>query len=221
MNEAIDEMRSTIARLGALLFSRQVLDIAGGNISARVGQQICITPRYAGSRRQWQLRPDQVLVMDLAGNKLEGEGEISREAKVHVRLYRDFPDGQAVVHAHPQHVLVFCAARRPIPPVLEATLKFGEVKVVEYAPAHSQELAEYIARGLCGQEEHIRKQAAAVIAPWHGLFVIGKDLEAAVDAAERINTNAGCLLFARLLGSDQPLGAESSALVSAIAAYKS
>ena len=48
-------------------------------------------------------------------------------------------------------------------------------------------------------DEAIRKYAAAVIAPWHGLFVAGKDLDAAFDLTERIDTNAYCLLMSRLL----------------------
>jgi ribulose-5-phosphate 4-epimerase/fuculose-1-phosphate aldolase len=37
------------------------------------------------------------------------------------------------------------------------------------------------------------------MAPWHGLFVVGKDLDAAFDLTERIDTNAYCILMSRLL----------------------
>jgi L-fuculose-phosphate aldolase len=77
------ETRARIAELGQLMFDRKLTDSAGGNISVRTGDHVCITPRYAGSKYQWRLRPEQVLVTDFDGNKLEGEGEISREAKVH------------------------------------------------------------------------------------------------------------------------------------------
>ena len=199
MSESIPETRARIAELGRLMYERHLTDAAGGNISARVGDVICVTPRYAGSKHQWRLRPEQVIVADLHGQKLEGEGEISREAKVHFKLLSEFPAGQAVVHGHPRHVMVFAMAARPIVPVLENTLKFGVIKVCRFAPAHSAELPEYIAAEMRGQEAAIRKQAAAVIAPWHGLFVLGKDLESAYDAAERIDVNAHCILMSRLL----------------------
>lgn len=191
--------REKITRIGRLLFERQLTDAAGGNISVRVGERVCITPRFAGQRRQWQLRPEEVLVCDLAGNKLEGEGETSREARVHFRLYHDFQDGTAVVHCHPRNVLVFCALNQSLLPVIEGTWKFGEIPVAPFAPAHSQALADYIAGGIQGKEARIRKQAAAVIARWHGLFVLGKDLDAAFDAAERIETNAFIILQAGAL----------------------
>jgi L-fuculose-phosphate aldolase len=199
MGDSIDAVRARIAELGRLMYERYLTDASGGNISAKVGDVICITPRYAGSKHQWRLRPEQVIVADLDGQKVMGEGEISRESKVHFRLLRDFPDGQAVVHGHPRHVMAFAVAGRPITPVLENTLKFGVIRVCRFAPAHSDALAENIATELRGQEATIRKQAAAVIAPWHGLFVVGRDLEAAFDAAERIEVNAQCILMSRLL----------------------
>lgn len=201
----VAEMREKIAHIGRMMFDRHLTDAAGGNISARVDDLVCITPRYSGSKHQWHLRPEQVLVADLDGNKLEGDGEISREAKVHFKLLREFPDGKAVVHGHAQNALVFAAACMPIEPVLEDTLKFGTIRVSRYAPAHSQDLAEDIAAEFRGQEDRIRVQAAGVLAPWHGLFVLGKTLEAAFDAAERIDVNARCILLMRLLpGNNNP-----------------
>ena len=128
MSDSIKMMRQQIAELGLALYQRKLTDAAGGNISARVGDVLVITPRYAGSKYRWRIQPEQVLVLDLEGNKLEGEGEISREVKVHCKLLNEFyPTGTAVIHAHPLNVLVFCAAEKPIPPVLEGTQKFGEI----------------------------------------------------------------------------------------------
>jgi L-fuculose-phosphate aldolase len=55
-------------------------------------------------------------------------------------------------------------------------------------------LAENVVAGLRGKEERIRKQAAAVLLPTHGIIVAGKDLFAAIDAVERIDWNAWCIL---------------------------
>jgi len=182
------------------MYNRRLTDAAGGNISARVGDIICITPRYAGSKHLWQLQPEQVMVVDPTGKVLDGVGEISRESQVHFRLLSEFPDAKAVVHGHAQNVMVFCAAGLPIVPVLEDTLKFEEIRVTAFAPAHSASLAEHVMNALRDQEEQIRKQAAAVLVPSHGPFVVGKDLEAAFDALERIDLNAWCILQMTALG---------------------
>jgi ribose 5-phosphate isomerase B len=209
-NEQLSQTRKKISETGRMLFERHLTDAAGGNISARVGNEVCITPRYSGSKRHWQLQPNQVLVSDMLGNKLDGDGDVSREAKVHYRLYQEFPDAGAVLHSHPRHVMVFVASGQPIEPVLEATLKFGTIPVVNrFAPAHSEKLADFIAEGMQGKEEAIRKYAAAVMAPWHGLFVVGKDLDAAFDLTERIDTNAYCILMSRLLPEGGPIDPET------------
>jgi ribose 5-phosphate isomerase B len=208
--EVISETRRKIAETGKLVFGRHLTDAAGGNISVRVGDKVCITPRYSGSKRHWQLEPNQVLISDLDGNKFEGDGDISREAKVHYRLYKEFPDGTAVLHSHPRHVMVFVASGQPIEPIFEATLKFGTIPVVnKFAPAHSEKLADFIAEAMQGKDEAIRKYAVAVMAPWHGLFVIGKDLDAAFDLTERIDTNAYAILMSRLLPEGGPMDPET------------
>ncbi len=194
---AVEQTRAKVARLGGMLFDRHLTDAAGGNISARVGEVVCMSPSYSGSKRQWQLQPDDVLVVDLDGNILEGDGKLTREANVHFKLHREYgAHGTGVIHAHSRNLLVFAAMQKSMPPVLEANLKFGEVKCVEYAPAHSPKLAENVAEALRGQEARIRKQAAGVIAPWHGVFLIGKDIDAAFDAVERFDTNAYILMMA-------------------------
>lgn len=202
--EAIAAARAQIAYIGRFLFDRHLTDAAGGNISVRVGNRVCITPRYSGSKRQWQLAPEHVLVADFDGNVLLGEGQISRESKAHFKLHREFADcGTAVIHAHSRNLLVFAAVACPMPPVLEATRKFGETPVVNYAPAHHMQLADNVVASFRGREARIKNHAAGTIAPWHGIFVMGKDLEAAFDAVERFDTNAYCILMGRLLvGAD-------------------
>ena len=214
--------RAKIARLAGMLYERRLLDAAGGNLSARVGDVICMTSRYSGSKFQWNIRPDQVLVVDNTGNILEGEGSISREAKVHLKLLNEFPEGGSVIHAHSPNALVFAALNQPIPAVLEQTQKFGPIQCVPFAPAHSQDLAENVAAAIRGQEERIKKQAAAVIMPWHGLFLIAKDLDAAYDAVERIDGQARIVIMANLmkLAGMNTLSEEQAVYQAAVDAYE-
>lgn len=193
---AVRAMREKIARFGRALYERHLTDAAGGNLSSRVGDVVVMSPRFAGSKLQWQLSPDDTLVCDLNGNILAGTGQISRESKVHFKLYHEYGEyGTGVIHAHARNALVFAAMHRPIPPVLEATRKFGTLPVVEYGPAHGSELANAVADAIGAQKERIKKQAAGVVAPYHGLFVMGKDIDAAFDAVERIDTNAYIILM--------------------------
>ena len=184
------------------LFARRLTDVSGGNISARDGDSMWITPRYAGSRQHWKLATDDIMHAEISSDDFQDDPCSSRESRIHLAVYRNFPDVHAIIHAHPFHVLPFCVAERPIEMVLESTQKFGTVDLIEAAPAHSQALADNVAGGLAGKEEAIRTQAAAVIAPRHGLFVAGRDLLAAFDATERIDWNAWCILAQRQIPTD-------------------
>lgn len=217
----IDAAREHLAYIGRLMFDRHLTDAAGGNISVRVDDLIIISPSLAGQKRQWHLHPEDVLVCDMERNILEGEGKISRESNVHFRLHHEFGvHGKAVMHAHPRNMMVFAAMAVPMPVAIEASIKFGEIKCVEYAPAHSPNLAENICNALVGQEAKIAKHAAGVIAPWHGVFLMAKDLNAAFDAVERFDTNAYCILMGQqALGGRDFLAEQRQALAEAAARF--
>ncbi len=223
ISENVEKMRERIAELGQMLFDRHLTDAAGGNISARVGDVVCMSPSYSGHRHQWQLNPEDVLVTDLEGNILEGTGSISRESNVHFRLHNVFGAyGTGVMHAHPRNLLVFAAMGLSMPQVLEANLKFGEIQCIDYAPAHSVELADNIEAALRGQESRIAKHAAGIIAPWHGVFLIGKNIEAAFDAVERFDTNAYILLMAQqALGARDLMADQRAAMSEAMSRFTS
>lgn len=193
------EIRAQMAIIARRLFERKLLDMAGGNISARIGELMVISPRYSGSKKNWQLNPEDFVEGSIADKGILNELNISRESKMHHAVYEAFPGITGIIHAHPFNILPFAAASKPIPPVLEDTQKFGTVPVVSFAPAHSSELAVNVVEGLRTQREKMAIQAAAVILPLHGILVAAKDIFAAIDALERIDWNAWCLIAMNIL----------------------
>ena len=91
------------------------------------------------------------------------------------------------------------AAGKPIEPVLEATEKFGVINLTQYAPSHSPELGGYVVVGLLSKRGNIAANAAATLIPRHGIVVVSASLASALDALERIDWNAWCLLARRLI----------------------
>ena len=67
------------------VYSRRV------NPALRDGDRVYMSPRYAGSKQQWQLEAEDFLVVDLEGNIQAGSGQISRESAVHLAVYQQFP----------------------------------------------------------------------------------------------------------------------------------
>jgi len=195
----MSELQELLCLAGKIMFEKRLTDLAGGNISVRDGEFVYMSPRFAGQRRQWHLCPDDLVTGRWEDDEIGQNPLFSREGWSHLYIYRHFPDVTAVIHAHPFHVLPFAAACRPIEPVLEGTQKFGTVELTEPAPAHSRQLADHVIASLAGKEERMRKQAAAVLVPYHGIIVAGKDLPATLDALERIDTNAYCILARKLM----------------------
>jgi L-fuculose-phosphate aldolase len=188
--------QETLIYIANLMFSRRLTDMAGGNISMRVGNTVYLSPRYAGSKQHWQLRPDDIVSGPIDTNELFAHPRFSREGRAHLGLYRTFAENEVsgCIHAHPFHILPFCVAERPMEAVLESTRKFGTVEVVKGAPAHSQELADQIIATMLTKRDAIAKQAGAVILPRHGVFIAGKDIFHAIDALERLDWQAHALL---------------------------
>ena len=189
----------TIAHVGRLLVQRRLTDFCGGNISLRQGEQVYMSPRYAGAQQQWDIDPTTVVVGPLAGDELLSHPHFSREGRSHIGIYRTFPQALAIIHAHPFHVMPFCAAERPLPPVIEATEKYGLVEVVPYAPAHTQQLADQIVAALHGKQALIERSAGVLLLARHGLIVVGRDLYGCLDVVERIDVNAWCILAQKLM----------------------
>jgi len=191
--------QDVLAYIGRMLFERRLTDFAGGNISLRQGNTIYISPRYSGSKQHWDIDPNTIVSGSIDTDEVLNDPGFSREGKAHLGVYRAFPEAAGIVHAHPFYVLPFTAAGRAIDPILEETEKFGRIEPVAFAPAHSQELADNIVNGLRLHRERITRQAAAVLLPKHGLFAVSKDIFAALDAVERINWNAWCILAQKML----------------------
>ena len=158
-----------------------------------------MSPRYAGSKNQWNLRPDQVIVLDDQHNVLSGEGMLSRESAMHLAIYDAFPEVNGVIHAHPKYINIFAATGQPIVPTSGYTEKFGEIPVIPPVPAHSIELAEKVVAELARHQEELREHGIALILAWHGALTVGRDLDDAYDVLERIEWSAHTLLMARLL----------------------
>lgn len=188
-----------ICYVGQMMFERRLTDFSGGNVSMRDGDTMWISPRYAGSRQHWNLDPADIVHGPIDTEEITGHPRFSREGYAHLSVYRNFPDAQACIHAHPFYVLPFCAAEKPIVPVLESSDKFERFDVIEFAPAHSRDLATNIVENLRTKEDLIGKKAAGVIMPRHGIFMAGGDLLDVLDAVERMNWNAWCILAQNMI----------------------
>jgi L-fuculose-phosphate aldolase len=188
-----------IVEIGRRMAGRWSLNAAGGNISVRAEDQIYISPRFADYQWGWQLKPEQIISGPINDNTLVNHPAFSREGRAHLAIYRAFPQAKAIIHAHPFHVMPFCAASKPIEPLIDAAAIFGPIEPVPYAPPNSQESADNIVAGFRGKEKLMADFAAPVLMPKHGVMIAGKNLYAALETLIKIDMNAWCVLAQKLL----------------------
>ena len=110
-------------------------------------------------------------------------------------VYRAYPQVHAIIHAHPFHVMPFCAAETPMPTVIKSAQVYGErFELIAEKPMYSREQGEEIVAKLRNNADRIEKFAAALLMPKHGVFIAAKTLYKALDCLERMGTNAYCVL---------------------------
>ncbi|MGQ9697010.1 MAG: class II aldolase/adducin family protein [Armatimonadota bacterium] len=195
------DIKEELIRVCALIYQRRLSDSAGGNVSVRSGGKIYVTPRYMGSRRRWQITAEEIVELD-ADRAQEQAAEhpmVSREVKVHLAVYQAFERAGAVIHAHPENLMVFASAECPLPPTSDQTAKFGTVPVVPYAKAHTQALADVVVEALRPMADGLENHGIACILPRHGVVIVGRDLDDAYDTLERLDGSARIYLMRRLL----------------------
>jgi len=113
-----------------------------GNVSQRIGDtgSVAITP---SSKDYSCLDPDDIMVVSLDGEVLEGDRNPSIETPMHLAVYKARPDVSAVVHTHSVYATTLAVLRLPLPPIIdEFVVRLGgQVEVAKYAMPGTEELA--------------------------------------------------------------------------------
>jgi ribulose-5-phosphate 4-epimerase/fuculose-1-phosphate aldolase len=196
--------REALVRVGASLFDRGLTHGRTGNLSVRLGDEALVTPTAVSLG---ELTPDRLARVSLNGRHLSGPAP-SKEAFLHLAMYRARPQDMAVVHLHSTHaVAVACRADvhedDVLPPLTPYyVMRVGRLPLLPYHAPGDRAL-EPIA------EEAARDSHALLIAN-HGPIVAAADLGAAVDAMEELEETARLVLL--LDGKPtRPLSAEQVA----------
>jgi L-fuculose-phosphate aldolase len=190
------EERKDLCEVTKMMFDRFNTNAAGGNISVKVSDEhFIMTPTLMSQGKFCRLTPEDIVVIDKEGTVYEGNGKVTREFNMHVAVYETMPDVGAVVHAHPKESMVFASLGLDLPHLTEATRKLGEIKVLDFAPATSRELAQNVREYM---ETRKGDLPVATLLREHGILVVDKTLRKAYDMLERIEYNAYVNIHAKI-----------------------
>lgn len=162
------EAKKLICDIGKRIYNKNFVAANDGNISVRVGPNTIWTTPTGVSKGF--MTPDMMVKMDLSGKVLAGRSKPSSEVKMHLKVYNENEETNAVVHAHPPVATSFAIAgislEKPISP--EAVVLLGKVPLAPYATPGTQEVPDSIAP-FC-------KDYHAVLLANHGALTWGRDL---------------------------------------------
>jgi 3-dehydro-4-phosphotetronate decarboxylase len=183
--------RDALVALGRSLFERGLTHGSTGNLSLRVGDGFLMTP--TGSSLG-SLDPARLSVLDGNGVHVRGEPP-TKEAALHLAMYRERPRDKAVVHLHSTHsvavsVLADTDPANAMPPLTAYyAMRVGTLPMLPYFPPGDASLADAVGRSAARHH--------ALLLANHGPVVSGTTLAAAADAIEELEATARLWLLVR------------------------
>ena len=185
----LEELKKQVYEANMMLPKYDLVTFTWGNVSAIDRESGLFVIKPSGVEYD-QLKPEDMVVVDLQGNKVEGEYNPSSDTATHVVLYNRFKDIKGVVHTHSSWATSWAQAGRDIPcyGTTHADYIYGEVPCVRCLSKEEIEEAYEKNTGVLIVEEFIRRckepmAVPAVLCKNHGPFAWGKDAKDAVHNA--------------------------------------
>lgn len=158
-------------------YRRGLTTSTGGNISARCGDVMLITP---SGKDKSSLTVEDIAEVDLkTGENLTPDKKLSIETEMHREIYLKRPDVMSVVHSHPTFCCLYSASEEEIDTtvIAESWYLLDRVKKVPYALMGTKELADKVSS--CAEEGY-----NALLLEKHGALCVGKTVINAFDRLE-------------------------------------
>lgn len=194
------DLREQICEYGRRLYARGFVSANEGNISARLGPDaILATPTMTS---KGFLRPDELAVVNLAGEQRGGPKPCTSEIRLHLAIYRHRPDVNAVMHTHAPHATAFAITGTPVPNNVHPELEYfvGKVPTAPYITPGTEEFAAGVVPFL--------DSSRAVLLANHGLVTFADSCESAWFTSEIVESYCKLLILAKGLGTVRELTPE-------------
>ena len=192
------EIKKQICDLGRRMYDKGFVAANDGNISFRLGngRYLC-TPTGVS---KGYLTPEMIAVVDDDGKQIGGSWPRTSEIKLHLEIFHELPEINAVAHAHPPYATAFAVAGVSIPSNIlpEVEIFIGQVPLADYDTPGSKDFAETIL-------PHLRNKANTILLANHGAVACDKSLEHAYFHLETLDMYCRILLLSREIGSIRQL----------------
>jgi len=190
----LENLKQRVYKMNMMLPKNNLVTMTSGNVSGRDPETNLVVIKPSGVLYD-DMTPDDMVVVDLNGNVVEGKLKPSVDTATHLYVYRHRSDVNGIVHTHSPYATSFAALGRSIPVYLTAIAdEFGcAIPVGPYAKIGGEEIGKAII-------DYIG-ESPAILMKNHGVFTIGNSPEAALKAAVMVEDTAKTVHLSLLLGT--------------------
>ena len=189
----LQKEREDVVKYCQMLITHGLTKGTGGNISILNREEGLFAISPSGID-YFETEPEDIVVMNLKGEIVDGDRKPSSEHELHRIFYTDRDDIAAVVHTHSVYSTVLATLREGLPASSYLVAFSGyDVRCAEYASYGSMELAK-------NTFEAMKERNAAFMAN-HGLIAGGSDILNAFNIVEQIEQCAEVYVKARAIGT--------------------
>lgn len=180
----LSELKEKVYRANMELWEKGMVIYTWGNVSGIDSDKGLVVIKPSGVD-YGSMQPEDMVVVDLNGNVVEGKLRPSSDTPTHIVLYKAYPQIGGVVHTHSVNAVAFAQAGKPIPALgtTHADYFFGDIPCTRSLTAEEVQEAYEINTGNVIVETFEGKDPMAipgVVVKNHGPFSWGKSPEDAV-----------------------------------------
>jgi L-ribulose-5-phosphate 4-epimerase len=202
----LSALREEVCTLHAELPKNNLVAWTSGNISARDPETGLVVIKPSGIKFG-DLTPQNMVIVDLDGDIVEGDHKASSDTASHCYIYRHLPQVNGVVHTHSRYATAFAVLGREIPCVTTAMSdEFGgPIPCGGFALIGGEEIGQKVVEALANS------LSPSCILQNHGVFATGPTADKAVQAAVMTEDNAAIVWTALQMGTPIPIAEEDIA----------
>ena len=185
-------IKQKVCKTAKWMFSSGLTQETFGNVSCRYdSKKVAITP----SAIQYpKLTPSDIASIKLSGEIIESNHKVSTETPIHLEVYRQREDAEAILHTHSPFATVFACLGESIKPYHNTLAHAGgEIFPSQYANNGTEELAQSAVNALEGRRACLLRN--------HGVLAIGDSLQDARYVASIVEFCAKIQYFATSIGN--------------------
>lgn len=194
----LDELRQKVWEANVALPANDLVRWTSGNASGRDPETNYVAIKPSGVLFD-QLTPENIVIVDLDGNVIEGDLKPSVDTASHLYVYRYRDDVHGIVHNHSPYATTFAVRGEPLPiyTTTAAAVFGGTIPVSDFATIGEEQIGKEIVEKI--------GDSIALLVRSHGVFTIGKNVMSALKAAVILEETAEVSHLALLRGDIEPL----------------